>query len=387
MRQSAHRLTALIFALALLFQLAVPPAEAAQRIYFTAAGSQLLPLADSTMPFWSGGYLYVPSTMFTDQVTKTLGVAYLPDNYVSDSGLRILYGGGASLQFSLTRGYATGSDGATYYPGATRRGGEIYVPIAVVAAFFDLEYSVVTLNNTDITQGNFGSLVWIRKPNFGLSDRDFAIAATYQMTKEYNKYLKNQEENGQEAQNPPNLPDAEDSGKTVYLCLEAGSNAASLLDALDEYAAQAAFFCSLDFLETQGPLLRRMAARGHAIGLMADAAGDPEELLARLDRGNEALSRATMGKTRLVLLQNAGSAARRQAEEAGYRCFEPDLDRSDYGLQNAADAESLLRRISAYRGDPSVWLAGETASRGLRSFLEAAEEAEDRCLALTETVE
>lgn len=385
MRRRKSRLTALLCALALLFQLAVPPAEAAQRIYFTAAGSLLLPLSDSTMPFWSGGYLYVPSTIFTGEVAKALSVAYMPDNYVSGSNVRILYGRGISLQFDLDQGCAVSSDGTTYYPGATRHRGEIFVPVAVVAAFFDLEYSVVTLTNTDIIQGNYGALVWLRKPGFGISDRDFANAATYQMMEKYNDYLKEREENGQDTQTPSGPPGEAGSGKTICLCLEAGSSAASLLDALDSFSSQAAFFCSLEFLETQGPLLRRMTVGGHTVGLLAEAGDSAEELLARLDRGNEALARATMGKTRLVLLKNGSNSLRKQAEEAGYLCLEADLDRSDYALQTAANAESLLRRVSGYPGDVTVWLADGTSARGLRSFLESAQEAEDRCLALTET--
>lgn len=386
MNRKASRLAALFFALALLFQLSAPPAQAAQRIYFTAAGIDLLPLSDSTMPYWSGGYLYVPSSIFTGRVTKALGVSCLPNNYVSDPNLRIFYGGGPSLQFSTDLGYAKGSDGSVYYPGALRRGDEIYVPIAVVAAFFDLEYSVTTLTNTQITKGNYGALVWIRKPGFGITDRDFANAAAYQMTSEYNEYIKAKEESPEGSQSPSDTPETPASGKTIYLCLEAGADAGVLLDALDVYFAQAAFFCSQEFLENQGPLLRRMAAGGHAIGLLAEDDGDPDSLLLRLEEGNRALARATMGKTRLVLLKNGQDADRQRLEDQGYRCLEADLDRSGYELQSAANGESLLRRVSSLRGDVTVWLAGQASPQGLRTFLDAAGKAEDRCLALTETV-
>ena len=40
--------------------------EAETTVYFTAVNDQLLPdLSDETMPFWSGGRLYVPSTVIT----------------------------------------------------------------------------------------------------------------------------------------------------------------------------------------------------------------------------------------------------------------------------------------------------------------------------------
>ena len=42
-------------------------------MYFTAVNKSVLELSDATMPFWSDGYLYVPSTIFTG-VSGDLGV-------------------------------------------------------------------------------------------------------------------------------------------------------------------------------------------------------------------------------------------------------------------------------------------------------------------------
>ena len=66
------------------------------------------------------------------------------------------------------------------------------------------------------------------------------------------------------------------TGQRIYLGMEASDAAQtrSLLDTLDRYGGQAAFYCTAEFLETEGDLLRRMAATGQAIGLLADADGD-----------------------------------------------------------------------------------------------------------------
>ena len=46
--------------LAALLLLSAPlPAKAAGSVYFVAAEESVLPLTDASMPFWSGGYLYV----------------------------------------------------------------------------------------------------------------------------------------------------------------------------------------------------------------------------------------------------------------------------------------------------------------------------------------
>ena len=49
----------------LLFQLGAP-VRAAGSVYFVAAEESVLPLTDATMPFWSGGYLYVAASVFTN---------------------------------------------------------------------------------------------------------------------------------------------------------------------------------------------------------------------------------------------------------------------------------------------------------------------------------
>lgn len=54
----------LLFCLLLVLQLALP-VRAAGSVYFVAAEASVLPLTDATMPFWSGGYLYVPASVFT----------------------------------------------------------------------------------------------------------------------------------------------------------------------------------------------------------------------------------------------------------------------------------------------------------------------------------
>ena len=69
------RLTALLCCALLVFQLAAPPkAKAANYVYFVAAGENVLPLSDATMPFWNGGYLYIASSIFTGIAREALDI-------------------------------------------------------------------------------------------------------------------------------------------------------------------------------------------------------------------------------------------------------------------------------------------------------------------------
>lgn len=381
------RIAAAALCLLLVLGTAAPfPAAAAGSVYFTAAGNEILPLDADTMPFWSNGYLYVASSIFTGQVNRSLGVAYLPSS-VSNPNLCILYGGQRSLMFDLRGNFVRDTDGNITFLGAIRRGEEIFVPASVVADFFNLDYSVTPLTVSTGEEFSSGALVWLRQPNFGLAEKEFINAASSQIGMRYEQYLRDQKA-AASGENPPDVaPEPGGAeGKSVYLCLEAEENAASLLDVLDGAGAQAAFFCSRSFLESQGDLLRRMTATGQAIGLLVDA-GDPAESLAeQLEAANRSLARATMGKTRLVRVRNGGERALKEAGELGFFCLTEDLNWSESGLQSASQADALLRQASARRGDPRIWLGDAAGASGLRAFLSAAEESEARCLALTETL-
>lgn len=374
---------ALVLCALLLFRLAVPPAKAAaEDIYFIAAQEYILPLSDDTMPFWYGGYLYISSTIFTGVVRDVLDVSH---TYNSAKKHVVLYGGlrssGRSIWFELENDYGYDKDGNTFYPGAILRNGVPYVPASVVAKFFDLEYS--------ITEAEQGHLVWLRPSSFdaalGLTPAEFTNASAYSMAGRYNEYLKSK--GAQSAGSTPGSGAAgtEIEDRSIYLCLEAGDTTSALLDALDRYEAQAAFFCTADFLRQQGDLLRRMAATGQTVGLLADASDPDRTVVEQLEEGNRALALATCGKTRLALIRNGSDQALQAARDAGYCCVTPDIDRTDYELQSSSNAASLLKRVSSYRGNVSVWLGDTADAAGLRAFLSAAENADGRCLALTET--
>ena len=363
------RIGALVLCLLLVTQLAMPPARAEENVYFVAAGGNVLPLSDATMPFWAGGYLYVAADIFTGIVWNTLGISHA----ASKNGVILYSRDNRPLLFDLSRNFAQDNDGNTYYPGAVERNGEIFVPASVVAAFFGLQYSL-------IPGVAHGYLVWLRKPGFGLTDKEFANAAAYSMAECYAQYQKGQ--TGTPAPQPPDetgaQAPAETGKKRIYLCFRAGDGTAALLDELERSGACATFFCTQEFLEQQGDLLRRMCAEGHGIGLLADGGVEGSSVEEQLAEGNWALYRAACTKTRLALVENSSAA-----EVEGFRCLMPDLEVRD--LTGASGAATLFREVSARPDGAAVWLDGQVKAAGLRSFLAAADRAEDRLLPWTET--
>lgn len=369
-----RKLGALVFAVLILLQVTILPADAAGEVYFTAVGENVLPLSDETMPFWSGGYLYLPGKIFTGNVWRSLDVAYVR----TSRQLTILHSGGRSLMFELGKDYAKDSNGNQYTPGMIERGGEAFVPAYLLESFFDLQYSV--------TKVPHGHLVWLRKPGFGLTDKVFADAATSNMQSAYTTYMKSKETIQPVEAEEPELEKTPVTGKKVYLCMQARENMGPLLDELHHSRTSAAFFCTPRFLREQGDLLRRLTASGHTIGILAQGDDSNIPLEEQLEEANQSLEEATCGRTRLVYIPNATEAEAGKAERAGYRLWHPDLDNSGSALNGSKSAHGLVETISQRRGRVTVWLGNAVTPSGLRLFLAEAEHAEDRCLALTETV-
>ena len=367
------RVALLALCVLLLFQLAVPPARAAESVCFVAAGENILALSDDTMPFWYNGYLYISSSIFTGIARDSLNISRVYNKTMSQV---VLYSEGNALLFDVDTNHAQDAAGNTYYPGGIRSNGNLFVPASVVAKFFGLQYSFIEVSR--------GHLVWLRRPDsIQIQDSVFADAASFAMAEKYNEYQKSQEST--DASDVPATPGTEITGKVVYLCLEAGTDAAGMLDVLDRAGAQAAFFCDLDFLEQQGALLRRMTATGQAIGILADAENAEMTVAEQLEAGNRLLEQATCGRTRLARVENGSQQDVEAIEAAGYRCLDEDLDRSGYALRNVSHADSLRQRLATQRGNTAVWLGDSANAAGLRVFLSVSEEAGNRCLVWSET--
>ena len=98
------RFLCLLLATLLLFTLAPAKTEAETTVYFTAVNDQLLPdLSDGTMPFWSGGRLYVPYTAIAG---TDLGLFYSRSR---DKSTAVVYRQGSALTFDFAAGTVTSS--------------------------------------------------------------------------------------------------------------------------------------------------------------------------------------------------------------------------------------------------------------------------------------
>ena len=367
---------ALALCLLLVVQLVGVPATATGSVYFVGAEENILPLSDSTMPFWKDNYLYIPSTIFTGAPRDSLKVG---SSQSSDGSWVALYWGNRALLFKKDSFYAEDQDGRRYYPGAIERNGILFVPVGVVADFFDLKYSVKSVAR--------GHLVWLRTQDFILTEETFADAAAGVMEQRYVEYFN---EKNQPSNPLPDVPGMSEepiiSGKRLYLCARANDGTAVLLDLLERYNSYMTFFCTPDFLAEQDDLLRRMVGSGHGIGILAEVGENLPSALEQVQQGNLALEQATGSKTRLVRVENGTAETISELLTAGYCSTAAELKLSQYTLRNSNQAELLFRSMVADRSTAVVWLGEEIQSSGLVTFMSRAVWADDPCMPLTETV-
>lgn len=96
----SKRFLCLLLVLLMVFSLTPSETRAETTVYFTAVNDQLLPdLSDETMPFWSGGRLYIPSTVITG---TDLGLFYSRSR---DKSTAVVYRQGSALTFNFAAGH------------------------------------------------------------------------------------------------------------------------------------------------------------------------------------------------------------------------------------------------------------------------------------------
>ncbi len=376
------RLCALLCVLLMVVQVAAQPAQAVSQVYFTAVNEELMDLSDSTMPFWSGGYLYVASSVFTANLNE-LGLAY-SRNWVSQTmALWMPAQNNRALVFDLIHDTVMDENGSAAGPAAILKGSVIFLPVGAIANYFGFAYSSTRVSN--------GYLVRLRSDKAVLTDRQFIDAAQSQLLSQYSAYLAAKQGGRTEPQEDPAEPPQEEpvvteGGQTIYLCFRAAESGktAALLDTLDVTGVKASVYFTAEEIAASEDLARRAVGTGMSVGLVADA-GLELPVEEQLERANAALWQAAERRTRFCWIENGDEDSIARARAAGYCCLTPDLDRSGYGLNSSANASYLLQRIGKSGRSVKVWLGSRVSAAGLRALVAAAGEADDHLLAMTET--
>jgi len=351
--------------------LCLPPSPgraALTGVYFTAVNEDLLELDADTMPFTSGGVLYVANTVF---IGTDLDVRYVRNDTM---GLAVLYTNKADLRFDLVNQTIYDKDGNTYSGRAVERNGYVFFPLSLVCRCFGLDWSY---NRTDTIP-----LIRITSPSAILSDEAFLSAAAELMgarCAEYEASLAAPDDGGAAVQPqppeivvPPVVQAAE--GQRVYLIAasKATADTRAAMELLGDI--KATFLLTVEQME-DGDLVRSLVARGHSVALLA--IGETEDALA------EELSRARnlmwqSGCCWLELVWYGGGADIQPILDGqGFVRVDAGLDWHKKPLSSSARAEALLRAIGRYRSDIAVYLGYDgDCLEGLSHLLEGLEDAD-----------
>lgn len=322
------------------------PGEAAPTVYFTSVNDLLLPgLSDETMPFWSGGKLYVPYTAVSG---TDLGVFYARSQ---DKKTAVVYRQGSALTFDFAANTTVDQSGKSYSAHAIVRGDVVFLPVELLTEFFTLDYSY--------TRVTYGYLVRIKSETVVLSDAKFIEAASASMELRYNDYMKTYRGGNEDGNGNDELTD--DSMERAYLIVRVTDEETSraLLAALKEADAQATFLFTEETLEAFGALAREVRVSGSAIALAVPAEGGTRRVLSAIERAEETLWSACGEKTRLIFPEGGDEATTEGVKKAGYCPIAVDLDYSGedrpalYRVANSIAAMTRKSGCAAYFGADS----------------------------------
>ena len=364
-------------ALALLLTLtlclgALPLSVSAADLYFTALNERVELLTSGSMPFWYGGVLYVPYSVFdkdlnTTQIDLGLNVSY---NSRTRSTVTIYNLRQQMLTFDLNSGTCLDElTGETYDARAIMRNGKPYLPVGTVCAFFGLSWSYTALPSIPD-----GYLVRITNGDVVLDDATFIDAAGNTLDARLQQYTQSLNSAAttptpsQPSDPQPEEPISPNDTPAYLAVLGAGADGLSgTLDALDAAGRYALFFLTPQVLEEEGDLVRRMLGSGHLVGVLAQGE-DLDQTRALLERGTAALEAQAHTRTTLVY---APEGQRTALEGEGWVCWNETLLLSpDSSVSPSAFASRALSRLEGRELAAYLTLeGGEDAARVLPTLL------------------
>lgn len=340
------RLAAVFCTLALVLGLSINPVSADTKIFFLAL-NDTLPAAEAQItPIQSGGWIYVPVTVFNSRVSGVnFGISY---GFTENNQSLIMYNtSGKTLTFDINTSTATGANGESIMPGRVLPSrGVIYIPAYSVCDYFGLSYSYLTTE--------YGPVLRIKDGNARLSDSAFLSSADSLMRARYNaanpapvptptapssssvsSAQKPESKPASGSQSQPVQKEEPQAPKTfsLYVGLRVNGDVTQALNAMDSVQCKAIVFFPADSLQENAPQLRQAAGRGHLIGLIP--AGDtPEKRIASALAGSETVARLLHQETWFVLSSD------KELADAGYLTWMPT-----FSLPASGTTDSLYEAV------------------------------------------
>ncbi|MBR2894488.1 MAG: hypothetical protein IKC03_02375 [Oscillospiraceae bacterium] len=334
-------------------------------VYFSAVDDQLLEMSSDTMPFYSGGMLYISNKFFEN---TGLDVRYVRNQSM---GLALLYTSKIDLRFDLVHQTVYDKQGTVYKGAAIEKSGYVFFPIDLVCKFFGLRWS---LNHTETVP-----LIRLKSDRVVLDDRSFVAAASMQMNSRYQAYEKQMipEEPLQPVLPPieqtepvlpqiPEISEPEDpipaaEGQKVYLILSAQSPDATR-EILKKLGNTPVTFLLTEEQLSDADFVRAVIGNGHAVALLAQ--GETLELVeGEIRRARKLMWSASCSVLQLIWYEGAADISQ-VLEEQGCVSVTAMLDRRTTVTNTEKRVTAFIKDIGRYQEDVSVYLGTDTDSTG-----------------------
>jgi len=351
-----------------------PSAAETPDVYLVAINDmEVLEVKQETMPFWSGGHLYVSEEVFSGASRTALGVGCSkpPNKPVVLYSLSSI---GVALFFDLETGAVNDGQNNTYRLPAIQRGSTVFFPLDLVTSVLGLTYSYTPTSPAPVIR--------IKNPAASqLPDDVFLDAAASILQSRYDAYLNSL--TAPPTQETPVTTPAP-TGQRVYLIftVEDPAAARSVMDALTRREMQGTFLFRPEQIPENADFIRALTANGQGLGLILS--GDGDETSA--ERGGELLWQAARTRTRLVWPEGLTPETEARLRGAGYCLMNSRLHAKPLTSTNRAD--TLYDQIAGLAGPDRTAFLGYAEENliGLNSLLTRLRDARCRVIAYRETL-
>lgn len=311
------RALSLLLSIVLLLLVMLLPVSGASSMSFIVVNDLArLNLTGDQRPFYSGGALYVPYTVFS-----SVSLGFYPSYSVADKTLA-LFSRDKRLVFDLSDGTVTDETKYVQNISAVSKAGTVFVPAAFCAGHFGIRVSDLTSKDGyQIVRFTTGSEIFDDNLLVERAEPYIARAIQTQSTEDPSTTTS---PSTPTVPTTPNTPDGQTTPDTqpeqhparIYLAITGAGGLENARNALDRHRLKATFFLTAEEIAANEAMVRRLSVEGHYIGLTADAAEDVPEQLALADL---ALDRTLQSRSLLALLPEGRSS---EAVSARYRVFE-----------------------------------------------------------------
>ena len=280
----------LLFAALLAVSVGISASGADSELFFVSVGDTMpLSLPSAQAPYYSGGMLYVPYTVFS---ASGLGIT---PSYNTQKRILTLFTRSQRLVFDIDNGTATDENGKTYTDASHNvavNGGVVFLPATTCVRHFGWQVSLLkSEDGYTVLRFKAGNEVY--------DDTLFLVRANNLMKLMLQQYRSPSAQTATPTQTTTDQ-NTQTAKVFAYLAVTDATTMQASLEAILHMSAPAVFYLTADEIRENPDLVISIAAAGYPIGLTAPK--DAADASFALRDANDALRQLLRRKTLLALV-------------------------------------------------------------------------------------